>query len=103
MAVPRATIRSGIGSPLGRPRTSRASLASSFEFELISLHQFDDQGFLRLEVVVEAPGRIPQASAISFSDVRRPDEANRTAAVSKISVLRPPLLVTVSHSLRLTC
>ena len=31
---------------------------------------------------------MPQASAISFSDVRRPDDANSAAAVSRISVLR---------------
>ena len=38
---------------------------------------------------------MPQASAISFSEIRSPDEANSIAAVSRISALRAPSTDTV--------
>src|SRR6185295_4486183 len=38
------------------------------------------------------PGRMPQASAMSLSDVRGPDAANKALAVSRISSRREPSL-----------
>ena len=59
IAVPKVTSRSGNGSASGLSKRLHCLLGQHVEVGVIPLDQLDDQRFLRLEMVIEAPGKDP--------------------------------------------
>ena len=74
-------------------RSSRCSASSPmrFDFGVVAGHQFDQDGVLGIEVVIETALNKPVASAISRIDVRNPWSASMVAATSRICDLRAPV------------
>ena len=55
---------------------------------MVAPDQLDEDRFLGIEVVIETSGRMPAASAICWSEVRRPEVAMTAFAVFRIWVRR---------------
>jgi hypothetical protein len=55
---------------------------------VVAPDQLDEDRFLGIEVVIETSGRMPAASAICWSEVRRPEVAMTAFAVFRIWVRR---------------
>jgi hypothetical protein len=66
----------------------KGHLSNSIEVGMVAPDQLDEDRFLGIEVVIETSGRMPAASAICWSEVRRPEVAMTAFAVFRTWVRR---------------